>query len=437
MTTTRKSFGPAALALGLLLLAAAAPVGADLYIVRKTADTNDGVCDADCSLREAIVAANANPGIDYVTVPAGTYELTIPGFEEDLCATGDLDVTEGAFISGAGPGETVVDASWLDNAGARDRAIHSIAPGGQVVLYGLTLTGGFPAGSGGGALNGAGHLVLSNVVVRDNRAEIYGGGVASEGHALTVKDGSVIADNLSFNGGGIIGTDVTVTDSTVSGNQANSGAGIYVSSGGALTVSGSTLAYNRVLELSGGAVFASLAQVELINTTVVGNFAYNGAGFFAENGSLTLDGVTFSGNGSASSTTVAVTSGDVSFTNTLISGWCSVYVSTSASNGGNLESPGNTCTLTHASDQVNVADPMLGPLAPYGGPTRTLLPLAGSPAIGGGSNTACLTVDQRGEPRADGACDTGAVERQVADQDPLFVDGFESGDVAAWSTSSP
>ncbi|MCM3872218.1 MAG: CSLREA domain-containing protein [Pyrinomonadaceae bacterium] len=36
------------------------------FIVTKTADTSDGLCDPDCSLREAIVAANANPGADTI-----------------------------------------------------------------------------------------------------------------------------------------------------------------------------------------------------------------------------------------------------------------------------------------------------------------------------------------------------------------------------------
>lgn len=49
------------------------------FTVTKTADTADGVCDADCSLREAIVAANALTGADTIAVPAGVYTLTIAG----------------------------------------------------------------------------------------------------------------------------------------------------------------------------------------------------------------------------------------------------------------------------------------------------------------------------------------------------------------------
>jgi CSLREA domain-containing protein len=52
------------LILGLLF----APVSlfATTFPVTKTVDTNDGTCDADRSLREAIEAANSNPGADDV-----------------------------------------------------------------------------------------------------------------------------------------------------------------------------------------------------------------------------------------------------------------------------------------------------------------------------------------------------------------------------------
>jgi CSLREA domain-containing protein len=62
--------------------------------VTKLADTNDGSCDADCSLCEAVIAANANPGADDIALPAGNYVLTIGGVGEDTGATGDLDLTD-------------------------------------------------------------------------------------------------------------------------------------------------------------------------------------------------------------------------------------------------------------------------------------------------------------------------------------------------------
>ena len=92
-------------------------------------------------------------------------------------------------------------------------------------------------------------------------------------------------------------------------------------------------------------------------------------------------------------------------------------------------------------DQIST-DPLLGPLANNGGPTRTHLPSSTSPALDTGN---CLNIDffydQRGFARpfdvpgaanlVDG-CDIGAVEWTdldgdgVEDGDVVFIQGFES-----------
>jgi len=71
------------IALAFSLLAPSTIAHAASFVVTKTADTADGTCDADCSLREAIIAANAAAGDDIITVLAGTYTLTIAGTGED------------------------------------------------------------------------------------------------------------------------------------------------------------------------------------------------------------------------------------------------------------------------------------------------------------------------------------------------------------------
>lgn len=79
--------------------------------------------------------------------------------------------------------------------------------------------------------------------------------------------------------------------------------------------------------------------------------------------------------------------------------------------GYNLDS-GSTCAFARPTDLTG-ASPRLGPLAANGGPTRTLAPGPGSPAIdhGGTPATGCPATDQRGVPRPQGpACDIGAVE---------------------------
>src|SRR5205823_14963190 len=85
-----------------LALGAAPGAGAATFTVTKTADAADGSCNADCSLREAVIAANAASGADTIVVPAGTYYLSHTGSAEDAAATGDLDITGDVTITGAG-----------------------------------------------------------------------------------------------------------------------------------------------------------------------------------------------------------------------------------------------------------------------------------------------------------------------------------------------
>ncbi len=90
----------------LVLLVLWSPQGArsqTTFTVTKTDDTADGVCDADCALREAVIAANALPGADTIEVPAGMYGLTIAG-DDDTAAAGDLDITDNLTLAGGGSG---------------------------------------------------------------------------------------------------------------------------------------------------------------------------------------------------------------------------------------------------------------------------------------------------------------------------------------------
>ena len=101
---------------------------------------------------------------------------------------------------------------------------------------------------------------------------------------------------------------------------------------------------------------------------------------------------------------------------------------TLTSNGNNLMTSFNSTRCSIVGSPVTLADPQLGPLQNNGGPTQTHALLAGSPAIDGGNPSGCrdslgtlLTTDQRGFPRpVDGnndsvtACDIGAFESQGA-----------------------
>ena len=90
----------------------------------------------------------------------------------------------------------------------------------------------------------------------------------------------------------------------------------------------------------------------------------------------------------------------------------SCYLYGIITNGGyNLDSD-NTCGFGTNNNSLSGVDPMLGPLADNGGPTKTHALLAGSPAIDKG-NSFGATTDQRGVTRPQGAAsDIGSFESE-------------------------
>ncbi|MCW8092723.1 choice-of-anchor Q domain-containing protein [Alteromonas sp. ASW11-130] len=83
---------------------------------------------------------------------------------------------------------------------------------------------------------------------------------------------------------------------------------------------------------------------------------------------------------------------------------CVVYA------GGSLISSGVNMDSDNSCTGFITVSPRIGELRDNGGPTRTYMPLSGSPLIDAGG-TSCPPIDQRGFPRDDGACDVGATER--------------------------
>ncbi|MBK8432315.1 MAG: CSLREA domain-containing protein [Chloroflexi bacterium] len=203
------------LATAVLFSAPPRPAYAATFVVTKTADTADGTCDADCSLREAIIAANAAAGADVITVPAGTYTLSIAGTGENAGATGDLDITGNLTINGAGASTTIINANSID------RVFHGVTTAGTtliVAISDITIRGGnLPAGitnMGGGfasdsTTTGNTNLTLNNVQISNNTTGNNGGAVGfiknagAANHVLTITN-STIANNLALNGGGLV-----------------------------------------------------------------------------------------------------------------------------------------------------------------------------------------------------------------------------------------
>lgn len=378
------------LVIGLLLSPASIPIAhAATYTVTKSDDSNDGTCDTDCSLREAIIAANATPGSDSITLPSGTFVLTISGTFEDLATTGDLDITDSLTLVGAGITQTIIDG------GAIDRVIDVLGSTTEVTLSAITIQNGSVHTYGGGIAN-EGILTLGNCAVKDNLAN-GGGGIVAGG-------GIGNAGTLTLNNS-------TISNNTANNATANGGGGISNSGSGTLVLTDSTISGNTT-NVFGGGIF-NTGSADLVNTTITDNGAGTGGGIWNA-GTADLLNITITDNSASTGGGITGFFGSVTLKNTIAAnstsgGNCSGTV---ASEGNNLDS-GTTCGFTGPGDMSNT-DPLLGPLQNNGGFTSTHALLAGSPAVDAGDDVNCPATDQRGVTRPQGiACDIGAYEFAV------------------------
>ena len=456
MMTKRLTNRVAAAATLVLLVLALMPgtALAATIAVNETADELN--TDGDCSLREAIQSANtdaavdacaAGSGNDTITLPAGTYTLSVAGAGEDSNATGDLDITSNVAVSGAGASTTTI------NGGAIDRVLHVLS-GNTLALTGVTVTNGSTSGNGAGLFNSQGTLTLTDSTVTANASTNGNSGGIYSFLATTTLTNSTVSDNTSqFDGAGLfkVGGEMTLTGSTVSGNAGRNGGGIKSDNGGTLTLTNSTVSGNTA---EFGAGINNDATLNMTGSTISGNTASSaGGGIFTNFGTLTITNSTLSGNiasGSsggggiyssqatiafvnstvASNTTAGTNGGGLrgdtnatyTFKNTIVAnstGGDCFGLGTFTTLGYNIDSD-NTCSLTHANDKAGV-NPVLGPLADNGGLTKTHALLSGSPALDAGDNAAAPTTDQRGTARPQGSVsDIGAFELQVATAVPAL-----------------
>jgi CSLREA domain-containing protein len=421
--------------------------------VNSTADSL--AVDGNCTLREAIIAANtdtavdacpAGNGADVVVVPAGTYTLTLVGAGEDAAATGDLDVTADLEIDGAGAAATIIDGNATD----RVLDIDPAGAGLTVLVSGVTLQNGSSVADGG-AVRSRATLTMADSVVQASAASsgsaskgaiARGGGIASDG-ALRVERCSIHDNNVSIlglqcsaSGGGMDASGaLDVIDSTIADNRTHAGGSECAAEGAGinsddLTMAGSTVSGNAGSSDAAGTNVSiggglRVANATIRNSTVSGNVAFFGGGIVPGSGAtLTLLNATVAGNNDG----VEILSPGVTLVlrNTIVSSAppfsaCSAPFGDSFTTVGddyNIDSD-NSCGLS--GTDIPGVDPLLAPLADNGGPTFTHALFTGSPAIDAGNpavpgsgGLACEATDQRGVARPIGArCDIGAFEGSV------------------------
>ena len=214
------------------------------YTVTRGDDPPPDGCNlGDCSLREAVIAANTNPGPDTITLPADTYILSIAGTGEDAAQTGDLDITESVDINGAGRDTTMIDANRIDS-------VFEVLTG-SVTFSGVTIQRGYrtDAGDDGGGIRydaEGGTLTIVNSKFFSNTGHSDGGGISMEENAdngsLSVRNSIFISNTADVDEGGAINIDsltntITIVDSDFIGNTADDEGGALHTEGNFYTIS--------------------------------------------------------------------------------------------------------------------------------------------------------------------------------------------------------
>ncbi|HSA99886.1 MAG TPA: choice-of-anchor Q domain-containing protein, partial [Anaerolineales bacterium] len=424
--------------------------------VTKTADTNDGVCNSDCSLREAITTAldgttinfnvsgtitlgSALPAIDkMLSLDGSGQSITVDGADSyhifEVSDTGDLRLNRLTITNG-----NAVWGGGISNSGVltlRNSTVsgNSSTYGGGITNFGVltvldsTISGNTAVNDGGGIYNdggtylGGGIVTLTNTEISNNTSP-YGGGIYTRQGMVAITNGTFSNNSADTVGGGIynFGT-LTVSNSTFYRNSASEAGGIYHSYMGTVTLTGSTFLENSATNY-GGAIYNDASTFEITNSTLKGNSANFGGGIY-NNGSfigtatLTLTNATLAGNSGTYGGGI-YNMGTLNYTNTILANstvgvdcYNSEWYGVIGINSNNLVKTngptGHTCGVPTVT-----GDPVLGPLAGNGGSTQTMALLSGSPAIDAGNEASCPATDQRGVTRpqpAGGACDIGAYE---------------------------
>ena len=252
--------------------------------------------DEDCSLSEAIHAANNDIAFDRCTAGDGDDTITLTG-----------DVT----LSGKLPAITTdmtIDGSDHTITGADVTAIFSIDDA-TVTLQNITITNGRTGARGAAIHVDSGDLELNSAVVKDSWAGDAGGGIYASNsnvnivtsqiknntagrsggagiyftsqtgvHTLNIEEYSVLNGNVASQDGGalrVAGGIVTVDKSSFSNNSADEG-GVIEIWNGSLRVENTTMSSNHAREggaINAGADMDSSTSVTIIHVTMANNTA--------------------------------------------------------------------------------------------------------------------------------------------------------------------
>jgi len=424
---------------------------AAFFIVDRHEDAPDvtagnGTCEGQnmvgdvCSLRAAIMESNALPGPDTILVPAGKYDLTVFGDDENNGFTGDLDITDEVTIINGTSG-IVIDGLFADR-------IFHVHAGGQLNLENVTLQNGYAntqnTFEGGAVKVEDSAAFLTNEVTFINNLANRGGALFS--------DGNVTIENSYFHHNAITNEHTPQNLNSVGSAIVNRELLLFATS---------TVANNGQLLSNPQNVVLSQAQYAMhfnpngLNATPPASFifnstiAFNGyAGIRSDRGFTDINqstiahhetrGIRFTRNENHDGVLQLKIRGSLLVNNEFKNCndiWVLPEDEVDVINNYNGSSD-ESCGFTGMDDIENITNPLNGSLHNWGGFAPTLMLTPESQAIDHAGNN-CSNEDQRGSSRpVDGnnnmvsSCDMGAVEfNPLTDpnqSDLIFKNNFEA-----------
>ncbi len=359
----------------------------------EVTSTSGGTGGPDCTLRDAITAANT--GTASGGCPAGNEGAVVELPEHSEITLTQADNSSNGLpvvlrpLTILGHGSRIERDPGLSCPAGPEFRPFEVADGGILELEDVSVANGcLPLAAGGGLFSSGGTLILRKASIEGNESGLDGGGVAVSGGNLLVYDSTVRGNLAGGTGGGVALSGepdwVRLERTTVSGNSASEGGGLALLGGVSATVVNSTIVDNAAALDGGGVeVGPETAGLTMQFATVAGNAAPDGAQAHAAKGRLVLHDslVGESANGPD----------------------CAVADGALTASGANLDTDGSCAALAGGSI-TTVPSLELGPLVWNGGPTWTRLPLPGSPALDAApacvfASGATLWSDQRGHYR--------------------------------------
>jgi hypothetical protein len=290
----------------------------------------------DCTPSPVTVLNNNESGTDSLRdaiariCDGGTinFNLTYPATITLSSVFGPLLIDKNLTIDGPG-------AANLTISGGNQVGVFTINSG-TVSIQGVTISNG-----NAGGIRNYGTLTVTNSTISGNTAS-SGAGIYNE-RTVTVTNSTISGNTASNDGGGIFnnyGT-VTVTNSMISGNKAVNSSGGGINNSGTLIVTNSTISGNTAN--SGGGGIYNYGTVTVTNSTFTGNNAYYGGGIW-NYGTLTVTNSTFTGNTIGSDGGgIYISSGTVTVTNSILS----------ANSRGGIYNIAGTVTVTNSILSAN------------------------------------------------------------------------------------